>query len=238
LQAAFRTQADFYGTALHELAHWSGHPTRLNRPTLNESYRFGDPNYAKEELRAELASVFLAAERGIPHNPEQHAAYVGNWIQALKSDRNEIFRAAKDAHQSADFLVGLEKERSPEKALEDAQRGSAGQMNLAETDGPQRETSEWVAQYEPGSQTVDTTKKRTATEHRNSTPADEFARTGSEDRFGDAQIQEDKILDKGAGGTGALLRGCKEVLSGKVGRSGPHVPCPDGKRQLPRHDHW
>jgi len=200
LQAAFRTQADYYGTALHELAHWSGHPTRLNRPTLNESYRFGDPNYAKEELRAELASVFLAAERGIPHNPEQHAAYVGNWIQALQSDRNEIFRAAKDAHQAADFLVGLEKERSPEKALEDAQRGSAGQMNLAETDGPQRETSEWVAQYEPGSQTVDTTKKRTATEHRSSTPADELARTASEDRFGDAQIQEDKILDKGAGG--------------------------------------
>ena len=81
-QDAFRTAADYYGTALHELAHWSGHPTRLNRPTLTESYRFGDPNYAKEELRAELASVFLAAERGVPHNPEQHAAYVGSWIKA------------------------------------------------------------------------------------------------------------------------------------------------------------
>jgi antirestriction protein ArdC len=42
---------------------------RLDRPTLNESYRFGDISYAKEELRAELASVFLAAERGIPHDP-------------------------------------------------------------------------------------------------------------------------------------------------------------------------
>jgi antirestriction protein ArdC len=76
---AFKSAANYYGTALHELAHWSGHPTRLNRQTLNETYTFGDPNYAKEELRAELASVFLAAERGIPHNPEQHAAYVGSW---------------------------------------------------------------------------------------------------------------------------------------------------------------
>jgi antirestriction protein ArdC len=76
----FQDAAGYYGTALHELAHWTGHPSRLNRPTLNDTYRFGDTNYAKEELRAELASVFLAAERGIPHNPEQHAAYVGSWI--------------------------------------------------------------------------------------------------------------------------------------------------------------
>jgi antirestriction protein ArdC len=66
---AFKNAAGYYGTALHELAHWSGHPLRLDRPTLNESYRFGDISYAKEELRAELASVFLAAERGIPHDP-------------------------------------------------------------------------------------------------------------------------------------------------------------------------
>src|ERR1700683_3883876 len=72
-------------------AHWTGPPSRLNRPTLNDSYRFGDLNYAKEELRAELASVFLAAERGIPHDPEQHAAYVGSWIRALKEDKHEIF---------------------------------------------------------------------------------------------------------------------------------------------------
>src|SRR5216684_3289037 len=71
---AFKDAAGYYGTALHELAHWTGHPSRLDRPTLTDSYRFGDVNYAKEELRAELASGFLAAERGIPHDPEQHAA--------------------------------------------------------------------------------------------------------------------------------------------------------------------
>jgi len=109
---AFKDAPGYYGTALHELAHWTGHPSRLNRPTLNDTYRFGDTNYAKEELRAELASVFLAAERGIPHNPEQHAAYVGSWISALKKDKNEIFRAAHDASAASDFLLTLERDRS------------------------------------------------------------------------------------------------------------------------------
>jgi antirestriction protein ArdC len=109
---AFKDAPAYYGTALHELAHWSGHPSRLNRATLNESYRFGDISYAKEELRAELASVFLAAERGIPHDPEQHAAYVGSWINLLKQDKHEIFRAAQDASRAADFLLAMERDRS------------------------------------------------------------------------------------------------------------------------------
>src|SRR5207253_9919097 len=83
----------------------------------NSSRHFGDENYAKEELRAELASVFLAAERGIPHNPANHAAYVGSWIKALQDDKNEIFRAAKDAHRATDFLIALEVEKSVEAAL-------------------------------------------------------------------------------------------------------------------------
>ena len=63
----------------------TGARQRLNRETLNESYRFGDLNYAKEELRAELASVFLMAERGIPHNPDSHAAYLGAWLQKWRA---------------------------------------------------------------------------------------------------------------------------------------------------------
>jgi antirestriction protein ArdC len=109
---AFKDAAGYYGTALHELAHWTGHPSRLDRSTLTDSYRFGDVNYAKEELRAELASVFLAAQRGIPHNPEQHAAYVNSWIGALKRDKNEIFRAAHDASKATDFILALERDRS------------------------------------------------------------------------------------------------------------------------------
>jgi antirestriction protein ArdC len=109
---AFKDAAAYYGTALHELAHWTGHPSRLDRSTLTESYRFGDVNYAKEELRAELASVFLAAQRGIPHDPEQHASYVNSWIGALKRDKNEIFRAAHDASKATDFILALERDKS------------------------------------------------------------------------------------------------------------------------------
>src|SRR2546425_832757 len=116
-RAAFKTPGDFYGTALHELCHWSGHEKRLNRETLNESYRFGDLNYAKEELRAELASVFLMAERGIPHNPDSHAAYLGSWLQVLRDDKHEIFRAARDAHRAADLLLALELHKSLDQAL-------------------------------------------------------------------------------------------------------------------------
>ncbi|WP_031498067.1 ArdC family protein [Bryobacter aggregatus] len=154
---SFRTAADYYGTALHELAHWSGHPDRLNRPTLNESYNFGDLNYAKEELRAELTSVFLAAERGIPHNPEQHAAYVQSWIKALSDDKNEIFRAAKDAHRAADYILDLE-------------RGK--QLRT--------ETSEHVASFERSAGAVAITEKETATEHRDPVASKGAARIETE----------------------------------------------------------
>jgi antirestriction protein ArdC len=116
-RAAFKSAGEYYGTALHELAHFSGAESRLNRETLNESYRFGDPNYAKEELRAELASVFLMAERGISHNPDSHAAYLSSWVKALQDDKHEIFRAARDAHRAADLLLALEHCKTMEEAL-------------------------------------------------------------------------------------------------------------------------
>lgn len=174
---AFRVASDYYSTALHELAHWSGHPSRLNRPTLNESYSFGDANYAKEELRAELASIFLAAERGIPHNPEQHAAYVGAWIKALRDDKNEIFRAARDAHKAADFILDLERGKS---------------LDGAHNVQVRRETSEHVADYERGSGTVNLIEKETGTENRNPVVNQ---RPGSPDAKSSAKAELEKILD-------------------------------------------
>lgn len=106
----FADAPGFYGTAVHELVHWTGGDKRLKRPTLIESKSFGDESYAKEELRAEIGSMMLSAEQGIPHDPSQHAAYVASWVKALKNDKNEIFRAAADASKACDFL--LEKERA------------------------------------------------------------------------------------------------------------------------------
>lgn len=108
---AFPSARSFYGTALHELAHWSGHSSRLNRETLVKSDGHGSELYAKEELRAEIASLFLSAERSIPHNPEQHAAYVDSWLKALRGDKNEIFHASRDAANAVDYLIGLENQK-------------------------------------------------------------------------------------------------------------------------------
>jgi antirestriction protein ArdC len=112
----FADAPGFYGTGIHELIHWTGGEQRLKRPTLIESKSFGDDGDAKEELRAEIGSLMLAAEQGIPRDPSQHAAYVASWIKALKDDKNEIFRAAADASKACDFL--LEREREREKQSE------------------------------------------------------------------------------------------------------------------------
>jgi antirestriction protein ArdC len=72
---------------------------------------------AKEELRAELTSVFLMAERGIPHNPDSHAACLGSWLKALRDDKHEIFHAARDANKAANLLMALALHKSLDQAL-------------------------------------------------------------------------------------------------------------------------
>ena len=104
---------------------------------------------------------------------------MGSWVAALKEDKNEIFRAAKDANQAADFVLALQKERTVEKALD-------GIPEL------RRETSEHVAAYEPGSGTVDLIEKESATEHRAVTAN---GRPKSGDRMAGAGLEAEKILD-------------------------------------------
>jgi antirestriction protein ArdC len=103
-EVSFSGPADFAATALHELGHWSGHPSRLNR---DMNSRYGSAAYAMEELRAELASAFVAAELGIPTDIPQHASYIDNWIKPLRDDKREIFRAAADAQKIVDMLLGF-----------------------------------------------------------------------------------------------------------------------------------
>lgn len=130
----FHTTGAYYGTALHELGHATGAEQRLNRPLLNA---FGTEDYAKEELVAELTSFFVAAETGIPHQPdEQHAAYLKNWSQALREDKNELFRAAKDAGKAADYLLGRTLEKrvdNPEHVMDGPTPPTAEKDPLAKT---------------------------------------------------------------------------------------------------------
>lgn len=110
VKEAFNGPQGYYPTALHELAHWTGHPDRLNRL---KHYPFGSPDYAREELRAELAGLFLAAEKGLPFEPQNSAAYMKSWIKPLKDDKNEIFHAAADAGQAVDYIDALDRGEQP-----------------------------------------------------------------------------------------------------------------------------
>lgn len=109
-RSSFKIAANFLATALHEVAHSTGHPSRLERDLAP---LFGSVGYAKEELRADIASLMISDRLGIGHDPGQHAAYVDNWIKVLKDDPKEILRAARDADKITDYLLAHEKEHLP-----------------------------------------------------------------------------------------------------------------------------
>lgn len=108
-RAQFSTADTYYATALHELGHWTGHPSRLDRDL---SHPFGSEGYAREELRAEIASLMLGERLDISHDPGQHAAYVGSWIKVLKEDPKEIFRAAAEAERMTSYVLNFEQEQT------------------------------------------------------------------------------------------------------------------------------
>ena len=101
-EGAFESPQSWAATALHEAAHATGHPSRLNRDLTG---RYGSARYAMEEVRADLASVFIGAETGLPCDIPNHASYVGYWIDVLRRDKREVFRAAADAQKIADYLL-------------------------------------------------------------------------------------------------------------------------------------
>lgn len=98
----FPNAAGYYSTACHELAHWTGKAGRLDRNIENS---FGTENYAKEELRAEIASWMLAVHTGLPFDPAEHTSYVAGWVKSIRNDHHEIFRACADAQKIVDFLL-------------------------------------------------------------------------------------------------------------------------------------
>ncbi len=115
----FPTADNYYATALHELGHWTGHPSRLDRDL---AHPFGSEGYAKEELRAEIASMIVGDELGIGHDPGQHAAYVGSWIKALQDEPLEVFRAAADAEKIHDYVLAFEQKQVQEQEQAQAQQ--------------------------------------------------------------------------------------------------------------------
>jgi antirestriction protein ArdC len=101
--AAFKGADHFYNVAFHELTHWTGRKSRLDRDLKN---RFGSRHYAAEELVAELGAAFLCAEFGFDGDV-RNAGYIATWIELLKADKRAFFTACSKASQAADYLRGL-----------------------------------------------------------------------------------------------------------------------------------
>ncbi|MGV2497488.1 ArdC family protein [Pelagerythrobacter aerophilus] len=100
---AFHAPIDWHRTALHELGHWTGHTSRLNR---DQAGRFGSSAYAREELVAEMASAFACASLSIEPTV-RHCDYIGSWLAVLREDEKAIFRAASAASKAADYLLAF-----------------------------------------------------------------------------------------------------------------------------------
>jgi antirestriction protein ArdC len=101
--SAFKSREGYYAVFAHELMHWTGHPSRLNRDHLGE---FGSPEYAQEELVAEIASAFFMAAHGLTPEPrEDHAQYLAGWLKKLKSDPDAMKKAFGEAQKAHDYAI-------------------------------------------------------------------------------------------------------------------------------------
>jgi antirestriction protein ArdC len=108
LAEAFAQSEDYYGVLFHELAHSTGHKSRLDRAGFETAVPFGSEVYAKEELVAEIAAAIVCAEAQIEPNIERSAAYVESWLKYATDNRDELLKAASAAQKAADAIIGKE----------------------------------------------------------------------------------------------------------------------------------
>lgn len=101
--SAFTTKDAYAATALHELTHWTGHTSRLDRSKFGD--RFGTQAYAAEELVAELGAAFLCAALGVDGGLEQHASYIQHWKKLLTDDPKALITATSKAQAASDYLL-------------------------------------------------------------------------------------------------------------------------------------
>jgi antirestriction protein ArdC len=101
----FHSMEAYYGTLFHELAHSTGHESRLARPGVVGKATFYSKDYGKEELVAELSAVMLAGKCGLDVNIDNHAAYVAGWLTNIREDRSILVKAASQATKAVDYIL-------------------------------------------------------------------------------------------------------------------------------------
>ena len=151
---SFFSEYAFNSTALHELAHSTGHASRLNRDL---SGGFGSQAYAYEELVAEMCSAFMSvdlAAEAAPEHIENHKAYVQSWIQAIREKPETLVKAIKDAQEAAVYMdsqAELIPEEENRKIMESAMEISEDKIRAPEKQQPEPEQNELtVLVVEPG----------------------------------------------------------------------------------------
>ena len=122
---AFADRRAYQRVAIHEIGHWTGHPSRLNRPTLAAGIEqgLGSREYAREELRAEIHSYLTGCRLGIGHDPSRHARFAAEWAQALRADPREVYHAAYSAERISRYVTARMPDMEP--ARPEASAGGA-----------------------------------------------------------------------------------------------------------------
>ena len=112
-RSQFKNAEGYYQTVLHEVGHSTGHPDRLNRESLHQGIQdgFGSEAYAREELRAEISAMMSSDRLGVAYEPQHATAYVKGWVEVLKDDPKEIYKAAAEASRISDYVC-----EAPERA--------------------------------------------------------------------------------------------------------------------------
>ena len=135
-RSQFPSQSAYAHTALHELGHATGHPSRMNRTTFVNRGGFGSETYAREELRAEIAAMMTGERLGVGHEPRHGTAYVSSWITALENESKEMRAAAVDAQRISDWLIARDRERTvaDDKAQQERTGAAASPPAASERD--------------------------------------------------------------------------------------------------------
>jgi antirestriction protein ArdC len=107
-RSTFESPERFYGTWFHETTHSTGHKDRLARQDLLTFHKFGDPNYSREELVAEMGAAFLSGLTGIDAvTLSSSASYLESWMRVLRGDKKLVITAARQAQRAADLILGI-----------------------------------------------------------------------------------------------------------------------------------
>lgn len=111
----FTSPEGYFACLAHELSHSTGHHTRLNRKGITDPIRFGSHDYSHEELVAEFSSAMLCAHAGIEQETiTNSAAYIQNWLKALRDDKKLAIIAAGQAQKACNFIIGRKEDNDPD----------------------------------------------------------------------------------------------------------------------------